>query len=146
MVRITRRADFSASHFCANPELPAEENEALFGKAARPSGHGHNYRLEVTVEGDADPVHGMVMDLKDLKDIINEAVVEVYDHRFLNHEVPPFDRVIPTPENIAADIWRRLEPRVNGEGRRLYSVRLYETPDLFVDFFGPSGDAQAASV
>ena len=136
MVLITRRAEFSASHYCANPALGDDENEALFGKASRPSGHGHNYVLEVTVAGDVDPVHGMVMDLKELKQIINDEVVEVYDHRFLNHEVPPFDRVIPTPENIAKDVWRRLEPPVRGRDCRLHGVRLYETPDLYVDYFG----------
>jgi 6-pyruvoyltetrahydropterin/6-carboxytetrahydropterin synthase len=92
--------------------------------------------LEVTVAGETDPLHGMVMNLKDLKEIMNEAVVEVYDHRFLNHEVAPFDRVVPTAENIARDIWRRLEPRLNANGRRLRSIRLYETPDLFVDYSG----------
>jgi 6-pyruvoyltetrahydropterin/6-carboxytetrahydropterin synthase len=71
-----------------------------------------------------------------LKEVLNRAVVEPYDHRFLNHEVPPFDRVIPTPENIARDIWRRLEPELNGLGRNLQSVRLYETPDLYVDYLG----------
>ncbi|MEX2302010.1 MAG: 6-carboxytetrahydropterin synthase [Bryobacterales bacterium] len=134
MVSITRKAEFSASHYCANPRLSAAQNEALYGKASSPSGHGHNYVLEVTVAGDTDPLHGMVMNLKDLKEIMNEAVVEVYDHRFLNHEVAPFDRVVPTAENIARDIWRRLEPRLNANGRRLRSIRLYETPDLFVDY------------
>ena len=136
MLLITRRCEFSASHYCANPALGSEENEALFGKASRPSGHGHNYVLEVTVAGDVDPVHGMVMDLKQLKQMINDEVVEVYDHRFLNHEVPPFDRTIPTPENIARDIWRRLDAPVRERNCRLHGVRLYETPDLYVEYFG----------
>ena len=136
MVLITRRVEFSASHYCANPALGREENEALFGKASRPSGHGHNYVLEVTVAGDVDPVHGMIMDLKELKQIINDEVVAIYDHRFLNHEVPPFDRTIPTAENIAQDIWRRIETKVRARNCRLHGVRLYETPDLYVDYFG----------
>ena len=136
MMLITRRAEFSASHYCANPALDRSENEALFGKASRPSGHGHNYVLEVTVAGEVDAVHGMIMDLKELKRIINDEVVEVYDHRFLNHEVPPFDQVIPTPENMAKEIWRRLETPVNARNCRLHGVRLYETPDLYVDYFG----------
>jgi 6-pyruvoyltetrahydropterin/6-carboxytetrahydropterin synthase len=136
MVLITRKAEFCASHFCANPRLSPSENEALYGKASGPSGHGHNYVLEVTVAGEADPVNGMVMNLKDLKQILNEEVVEVFDHRFLNHEVAPFDRVVPTAENIARDIWRRLEPRITANGRRLHAVRLYETPDLYVDYSG----------
>lgn len=134
MVLITRKAEFSASHYCAGQGLSEEENKKLFGKAARRSGHGHNYVLEVTVAGEVDPVNGMIVDLKVLKEIINEQVISVYDHRFLNHEVPPFDRVVPTPENIAKDIWSRLEPQVNANGRRLHRVRLWETPDLYVDF------------
>jgi 6-pyruvoyltetrahydropterin/6-carboxytetrahydropterin synthase len=145
MVSITRKAEFSASHYCANPRLSAAQNEALYGKASSPSGHGHNYVLEVTVTGETDPLHGMVMNLKDLKEIMNEAVVEVYDHRFLNHEVAPFDRVVPTAENIARDIWRRLEPRLHANGRRLRSIRLYETPDLFVDYSGEQHEGGAAA-
>ena len=135
MVLVTRRAEFSASHFCRNPSLGPEENEKLFGKASRESGHGHNYVLEVTVAGEVDPVDGMVIDLKELKGIIEAQVIEPYDHRFLNREVAPFDRLIPTPENIVQEIWRRLEPVVHGAERTLHSVRLYETPDLYVECF-----------
>ena len=133
---ITRKVEFSASHVCRNPALTEEENRALFGAAANPHGHGHNYVLEVTLDGTPDPVTGMVLDLKVLKDILNREVVEAYDHRFLNYEVPPFDRVIPTPENIAIDIWNRLRPHLSGARGRLYGVRVYETPDLYVDYFG----------
>jgi len=136
MVTITRKAEFSASHYCANPDWTPEQNETVFGKASRLSGHGHNYVLEVTVGGEVDPIHGMIMDLKDLKEIMQERVVNAYDHRFLNHEVPPFDRVIPTAENIAKDIWGRLHDPINRPGRRLQNVRLYETPDLYVDYSG----------
>jgi len=132
---ITRKVEFSASHVCRNPQLSDQENRALFGAAANPHGHGHNYLLEVTVAGTPDPVTGMVMDLKLLKDLLNREVVDAYDHRFLNREVTPFDRVIPTPENIAIDIWNRLAPRFQANAR-LHSVRLYETPDLYVDYFG----------
>ena len=133
---ITRKADFSASHVCRNPALSEEENRAVFGAAANPHGHGHNYVLEVTLEGDPDPVTGMVMDLKDLKAILHREVIAPFDHRFLNYEVQPFDRVVPTLENIAIEIWRRLAPHLqNGRGR-LRTVRLYETPDLWVDYKG----------
>lgn len=132
---ITRRVDFSASHVCRKPGASEEENRKLYGPAANPYGHGHNYVLEVTLEGEPDPVTGMVYDLKELKDVVNREVVEPMDHRFLNHEVPPFDRVIPTVENVAAEIWRRLEPHFNGD-IRLANVRLYETEDLFVDYQG----------
>jgi 6-pyruvoyltetrahydropterin/6-carboxytetrahydropterin synthase len=134
---VTRKVEFSASHVCRNPELTGEQNLALFGPAANPYGHGHNYVLEVTVEGTPDPVTGMVLDLKELKDILYREVIEPFDHRFLNREVPPFDRVIPTAENIVIEIWRRLEPNLGGRGR-LHRVRIYETPDVYVEYFGES--------
>ena len=133
---ITRKVEFSASHVCHNPLLPEEENRALFGAAANPHGHGHNYVLEVTVEGAPDPMTGMVLDLKQLKDTLHREVVEPYDHHFLNREVPPFDRVIPTTENLAIDIWNRLDPLLNNGRARLQCVRLYETGDFYVDYFG----------
>ena len=133
---ITRKAEFSASHVCAQASLTTEQNRALYGAAANPNGHGHNYVLEVTLDGDPDPVTGMVLDLKELKEVLNREVVAPYDHRFLNYEVPPFDRVVPTPENIARDIWQRLEPHLNDGRGRLHTVRVYETPDLFVDYCG----------
>src|SRR5579864_7540081 len=103
LVLITRKAEFSASHICRSAALSEEENRAAFGAAANPHGHGHNYVLEVTLEGQPDAVTGMVMDLKELKEILNREVVRPFDHRFLNHEVPPFDRVIPTAENVAVE-------------------------------------------
>jgi 6-pyruvoyltetrahydropterin/6-carboxytetrahydropterin synthase len=133
---ITRKIEFAASHVCRNPRLSDEENRALFGAAANPHGHGHNYILEVTLEGAPDPVTGMVLDLKVLKDILNREVIDIYDHRLLNREVAPFDRVIPTPENIAVDIWNRLQPHLNSARVALHGVRIYETPDLYVDYFG----------
>jgi 6-pyruvoyltetrahydropterin/6-carboxytetrahydropterin synthase len=135
---ITRRIEFSASHVCANPALPEEENRRLFGDAANPYGHGHNYVVEVTLEGDPDPISGMVLDLKELKLILNAQVVDSFDHRFLNKEVPPFDRTIPTVENIAIEIWNRIEPSLSRPPAKLHSVRVYETPDLYVDYFGDS--------
>ena len=133
---ITRKVEFSASHVCRAPGLSEEENRRLYGAASNPRGHGHNYVVEVSLRGDPDPVTGMVMDLKELKEILNREVMEPYDHRFLNHEVAPFDRVVPTTENIARDIWQRLEPRLRNQKHRLHSVRVYETEDLFVDYFG----------
>jgi 6-pyruvoyltetrahydropterin/6-carboxytetrahydropterin synthase len=136
---ITRKVEFSASHVCRNPGLSDEENQKLYGLAANPRGHGHNYVVEVSLRGEPDPVTGMILDLKELKEILNRQVVTPYDHRFLNYEVPPFDRVVPTTENIARDIWQRLEPQLRGERSRLHSVRVYETADLYVDYFG-NGD------
>jgi len=133
---ITRKVEFSASHLCRRPELSEEENRRLYGAAANSHGHGHNYVLEVSLQGEPDPVTGMVLDLKELKEILMRQVVEPYDHRFLNYEVPPFDRVVPTTENIARDIWQRLEPNLKFGSTRLHAVRLYETPDLYVDYCG----------
>ncbi len=133
---ITRRVEFSASHVCSQPSLSPEENRRLYGAAANPSGHGHNYVLEVTLEGEPDPVTGMIYDLKRLKEIIQETVVEPMDHRFLNYEVPPFEKIVHTAENVAIEIWNRLEPRINGGRARVRNVRLYETEDLYVDYAG----------
>jgi 6-pyruvoyltetrahydropterin/6-carboxytetrahydropterin synthase len=133
---ITRKVEFSASHVCRNPELSEDENRRIFGLAANRHGHGHNYVVEVSLQGEPDPVTGMVLDLKELKEILNQEIVEPYDHRFLNYEVPPFDGVVPTAENITRDIWQRLAPRLCNEKHRLHSIRVYETPDLYVDYFG----------
>jgi 6-pyruvoyltetrahydropterin/6-carboxytetrahydropterin synthase len=133
---ITRKVEFSASHICRNPRLSDRENEALYGAEANPRGHGHNYVVEVSLEGEPDPVTGMVMDLKELKEILRARVLDCYDHRFLNYEVPPFDRVVPTPENIARDIWARLESPLSGERWRLRRVRVAETPDFWVECDG----------
>lgn len=133
---LTRKAEFCASHVCADPSRNDAENRALYGAAANPNGHGHNYVLEVTVDGPTDPVTGMVFDLRELKQAIQDEVIEPLDHRFLNREVAPFDRVVPTTENIAIEIWRRLRPRIDRAGVALRNVRLYETGDLYVDYGG----------
>ncbi|MBI3404611.1 MAG: 6-carboxytetrahydropterin synthase [Acidobacteria bacterium] len=131
MILLTRKIEFSASHFYQNPVLSAEENRHIFGKHAGPPGHGHNYVLEVTVAGEPDPVTGMVLDLKELKDILEREITLRMDHRHLNHEVPELKGKIPTTETLAATIWELLEPKIK-QGR-LHKVRLYETPNTFVD-------------
>jgi len=138
---ITRRAEFSASHVCGQSSLTPPQNHELYGAAANPNGHGHNYVLEVTLEGDPDPVTGMIFDLKTLKEIIQKNVVEPMDHRFLNYEVQPFDKLVPTAENVAAEIWKRLEPHLMGGHARLKNVRLFETEDLYVDYTGEQAGA-----
>ncbi len=90
MILLTRKAEFSAAHFYFNSAWSEEENERVFGKCANRQGHGHNYTLEVTVAGKPDPVSGFVVDLKQLKDILEREVLSVYDHRHLNYEVPEF--------------------------------------------------------
>jgi 6-pyruvoyltetrahydropterin/6-carboxytetrahydropterin synthase len=134
MVFLTRKAEFSSAHYYYNEAWSQQENEKVFGKCANRNGHGHNYTLEVTVAGEIDPVSGFVVDLKALKEIIEREVIQVYDHRHLNLEVPEFRSVIPTTENIAIAIWKRLEPQVTGA--RLRRVQVYEMPDLFADYCG----------
>jgi 6-pyruvoyltetrahydropterin/6-carboxytetrahydropterin synthase len=134
---ISKKVEFSASHICRSPQLSDAENERVYGPAANPLGHGHNYVVEVAVEGEPDPVTGMILDLKRLKEILDETVLEVYDHRLLNREVSPFDHVVPTVENIAIDIWNRVAPGINGRGRaKLYSVRVHESSELSVEYRG----------
>ena len=134
MILLTRKADFAAAHFYWNPVWSEEENRRVFGKCANRQGHGHNYTLEVTVKGDVDPLSGFVVDLKELKDIMEREVVSVFDHHHLNHEVPEFATMQPTTENIALVAWRRLDGKV--PGATLQRVRVYETPDLFADVYG----------
>ena len=138
---ITRRAEFSASHVCGQSSLTPEQNRDLYGLAANPKGHGHNYVLEVTLEGDPDPVTGMIFDLKTLKEVIQKNVVEPMDHRFLNYEVPELAGKIPTCENVARVIWNLLDPKIT-QGK-LHRVRLYESADLFADCYrnGAGGGA-----
>ncbi len=134
MIYLTRKAEFSASHYYHNPEWTPEENLRVFGKCANLNGHGHNYTLEVTVAGAVDAVTGFVIDLKLLKEILNREVLDDFDHRHINKEVPEFASRVPTTENLAVAIWSRLESHLHPA--RLYRVRLYEQPDLFVDYYG----------
>ena len=134
MVYLTRKAEFSAAHYYHNPEFTAEENRRVFGKCNNPHGHGHNYTLEVTVKGVIDRRSGFVVDLKQLKELMNREVIDVLDHRFLNQEVAEFKTLMPTTENLAISIWNRLESKLTLA--RLHRVRVYETPDLFVDYYG----------
>jgi 6-pyruvoyltetrahydropterin/6-carboxytetrahydropterin synthase len=137
MILLTRRATFSASHYYWNPEWSEERNLATFGRCANRNGHGHNYTVEVTVTGAVDPVTGFVVDLKWLKDVIEDRVLSVYDHRHLNLEVPDFAHAIPTTENIAVAVWKRLEEPVKAAGgAQLSRVRIYETSDIFAEYRG----------
>ncbi len=134
MVSLTRKAEFSSAHFYWNDSWSPEENERVFGKCSNRNGHGHNYTLEVTVAGEVDPVSGFVVDLKEMKEILEREVVRVYDHRHLNLEVPEFRDRQPTVENIAVAVWERLEGKI--PHARLERVRVHETADLFADFYG----------
>ncbi len=134
MVYLTRRAEFSAAHYYHNPEFTPEENRRIFGKCNNPHGHGHNYTLEVTVKGEINRRTGFVVDIGELKNILNREVLDAMDHRFLNKEVPEFEHQIPTTENVAIAVWNRLQPKLRIA--QLHKVRVYETPDLFVDYYG----------
>jgi 6-pyruvoyltetrahydropterin/6-carboxytetrahydropterin synthase len=134
MIRVTRKIEFSAAHYYHNPNFSAEENRRVFGKCNNPNGHGHNYVLEVTVGGEPDSRTGMVLDLKELKEILEREIMTRMDHRFLNYEVPELAGQIPTCENVAALIWKFLAPTIT-KGH-LTRVRLWESPDLYVDCYG----------
>ncbi len=132
-IRITRVVGFSAAHRYHVDALSDEENRRLFGKCNRPHGHGHNYRLEVTVGGPVDPVTGMVMNLADLDRLLRVQVVEPLDHSFLNYDVEYFAAVVPTCENIV--LWLRdlLDPTLGAIGISLKRLRLYESDVLFAE-------------
>lgn len=134
MILLTRKAEFSSSHYYWNPAWTDEENRRAFGKCANRNGHGHNYTLEVTVAGEIDAKTGFVVDLKELKDVMEREVVSVYDHRHLNLEAPEFATAQPTTENIAIAVWKRLDGKIKGS--KLHRVRVYEMPDLFADYYG----------
>jgi 6-pyruvoyltetrahydropterin/6-carboxytetrahydropterin synthase len=137
MIFLTRRATFSASHYYWNEAWSDEQNRNVFGRCANRNGHGHNYTLEVTVAGEPDPVTGFVVDLKWLKEIIENKIMSAWDHRHFNLEVPEFAQAIPTTENIAIAAWRRIEPAITAaQGARLACVRVYETPDIFAEYRG----------
>src|SRR5438094_9417181 len=132
MVYLTRKAEFSASHYYHNPDFTPEENQRIFGKCNNPNGHGHNYTLEVTVKGDVNPRSGFVVDLKLLKEILNREVLDAMDHRFLNNQVPEFANRIPTTDNLAIAICQHLAPKV--KPAQLHRLRDYEAPHLAEDF------------
>jgi 6-pyruvoyltetrahydropterin/6-carboxytetrahydropterin synthase len=133
-VTVTRRVRFNAAHRVHNPAFSDEENERLFGKCNNPNWHGHNYILDVSVEGEVEPGTGYVLDLAALKGIIRREVVDVVDHRNLNLDVPFMRDVIPTSENIAVAFWRRLEPHV--APARLVRLVLWETENNYVEYRG----------
>ena len=133
MLYITRKEHFSSSHRLENPGLSKKKNESIFGKCNNL--HGHNYYLEVTLAGTPDNESNYVMDLKLLKVIIHEEILDKVDHKFLN-EIDMFNGVIPTTENMVLKFWEALEPKVKRENVRLYSIKLYETEKNFVEYRG----------
>ncbi len=134
MVTVTRRETFSASHRLFNPAFTDQQNETVFDKCNNPNGHGHNYELEVTVEGPVQADTGYVVDLKVLKEVIRREVIAKVDHKHLNHDVEFLRGVIPTAENIAQAIWTVLAPKI--PAGKLVSVRLRETENNVVEVRG----------
>ncbi len=132
---LTIQTHFAAAHRLARPELSPEENDAIYGKCARPHGHGHNYLLEVTVRGAIDPRTGMVCDLAALQALVDELVVEPFDHTFLNKDVAHFASTVPTAENIALHIADLLSAPIAGIGASLHKVRLQESPNNAAEVF-----------
>lgn len=133
-VRVTRRVHFAAGHRLHDPRLGDEENRRIFGACSNPNGHGHNYEVEVTVEGVVDPSTGFVIDLARLRDLVRAEVIEDVDHANLNRDVEWMRGVNPSAENLAVAIWRRLEGRL--DGAELVSVRLWETPRNSAEYRG----------
>jgi len=130
VVYVTRKAHFNASHRLHNPDKSEEWNQKTFGKCNNPNWHGHNYVIEVTVAGEADPETGYVIDLGKLKAIIKDRVLDPCDHKNLNVEVPFLEGIIPTSENLVKAFFDQLKSDVDSAAfgqSKLYSVKLYET-------------------
>ena len=134
-VRATRRVHFSAAHRLYRPDWSDEQNASVFGDCANPNWHGHNYEIDVTVEGPVDPETGYVMDLKLLRDALEASVVKDVDHRNLNLEVPWMAGVNPTTENFVVAIWHRIVGALP-PGVRLARIVLHETPRNSVEYTG----------
>ena len=133
-VTVSRKAHFNAAHRLYVKSWNEKKNESVFGKCSNEYYHGHNYELIVNVTGNVDPVTGMVMDLKDLKDLIKAEVEDAFDHKNLNIQVPEFEDLIPSAENIAVVIYNKLAPHLDKE--KTLEIILYETPRNFVKYSG----------
>ena len=136
-VRVTRRLHFSAAHRLGRPDWAESRNRKIFGLCANPNWHGHNYELDVTVEGPVNPETGYVIDLKDLRDLVEHRVVNDLDHRNLNLDVPWLEAVNPTTENLVVAIWNRLSDQLPGDVK-LVRLVLHETPRNIVEYAGAS--------
>lgn len=132
-VRLARKITFSSAHRYYHPRLSEEENLAIYGSQYSPHGHGHNFILEVHVDGPVDPQTGLVINLKDL-DAILKKVTSPLDHHHLNYDVPYFQEHVPTTENIARYCFEAVSRELEGSPVHLHKVRLYEGEDLWVDY------------
>jgi 6-pyruvoyltetrahydropterin/6-carboxytetrahydropterin synthase len=134
MITLTRRTFFCAGHRLHNPVLSDEDNARIFGQCNNPNFHGHNYTLEVAIAGEPDPRTGMLMDLKDLKGLIEREIIDLVDHKNLNLDVEFLRGVIPSAENIAISFWKILEPKITHG--KLTSIRLLESENNIVEYRG----------
>lgn len=135
MIYISRKVEFCASHRLYNPEFSDEKNEATYGRCNNVNGHGHNYILEVTLRGSIDPDTGMVMDLKALKILLKDEILEKVDHKNLNVDVDFLEGVIPTAENIVASFWGILEDRLP-RNCELFEMKLWESENNLAFYRG----------
>jgi len=135
-VFLTRRERFNAAHRMFHPEWSDEKNLEVYGKCSNPNWHGHNYALFVTVKGDIDPDIGYVVNLKTISKIINEHVIEQLDHKNINIEVDFMKHRVPSSENLAIAIWEQLEPHIQKLGIELHCIKIEETENNFVEYFG----------
>lgn len=133
MASLTKTFGFSAAHRLHSTALSEEENQAVFGKCNNPHGHGHNYELEVSVQGEIDPRTGMIFDLGQLMQIVDEEVIDRFDHKHLNEDTGEFRSLNPTGENIVKVIWDILKPQL---GHHLAKIGLWETPKNFFEYYG----------
>ncbi len=126
---LTIRTHFAAAHRLARAELSQEQNENIYGKCARTNGHGHNYLVDITVRGSINPRTGMICDLPALQEIVDDLIVEPFDHTFLNKDIPFFENCVPTAENIALHIKDILSAPIRKLGISLHKIRLHESPN-----------------
>ncbi|HYG17040.1 MAG TPA: 6-carboxytetrahydropterin synthase [Bacteroidia bacterium] len=136
LLYITRKEHFNAAHKLYNPNWTEEENDAVFGRCANKNWHGHNFELYVTVKGYPNPDTGFIMDLKKLKVIINEKVIDKLDHRNINEDVDFMKGKMASIENLVTAIWEQLEAPINAHGCRLHYLKLVETERNFVEYYG----------
>jgi 6-pyruvoyltetrahydropterin/6-carboxytetrahydropterin synthase len=136
MIYLTRKEHFNAAHKLYNPDWSKEKNEEVFGKCANANWHGHNFNIYVTVKGTPHPETGFVMDLKELSRLIKKHVVEELDHKNINLDVPWMKGLMASTENIAIEVWKRLAPEIEKHNCKLHSIKLYETENNFVEYFG----------
>ena len=136
MLFITRKEHFNAAHKLYNPQWSEEKNAEIFGKCSNPNWHGHNYNLYVTVKGNINPDTGFIVNLKDLSTVIRVEVCDKLDHKNLNLDVDFLQNIMTSTENVTIAIFNILKPKIKALGAELHSIKLYETENNYVEYFG----------